>query len=79
MKKYYITTPLYYVNYPPHIGHAYTTVAADVVARYKKMKGIDVFFQTGTDEHGINIERTAQRHSKTPKEWADEIMKHFVD
>ncbi len=79
MKKYYITTPLYYVNYTPHIGHAYTTVAADVLARYKKMKKIDVFFQTGTDEHGINIERTALSHSKTPEEWASEIAKHFID
>ena len=79
MKKYYITTPLYYVNYTPHIGHAYTTVAADVLARYMRSKKREVFFQTGTDEHGINIERTASSHNKTPKEWADEIVLHFKE
>lgn len=78
-KRYYITTPLYYVNYMPHIGHAYTTVAADVLARYMKSKKVKVFFQTGTDEHGINIERTAAANGKSPKEWADEIVKYFVD
>ncbi|MCX7642032.1 MAG: methionine--tRNA ligase [Elusimicrobiales bacterium] len=79
MKKYYITTPLYYVNYIPHIGHAYTTIAADVLSRYMRSKKRDVFFQTGTDEHGINIERTAQSHNKNPKEWADEIVVCFKD
>ncbi|MCX7905846.1 MAG: methionine--tRNA ligase [Elusimicrobiales bacterium] len=79
MKKYYITTPLYYVNYMPHLGHAYTTVAADVLARYMKSKKKEVFFQTGTDEHGINIERTAQAYNKDPKQWADEIVIHFKD
>lgn len=78
-RKYYITTPLYYVNYKPHIGHAYTTIAADVLARYIKSKKGDVFFQTGTDEHGINIERTAYSYGKTPKQWADEIVEHFKD
>lgn len=79
MKKYYVTTPLYYVNYKPHIGHAYTTIAADVISRYKKSKKCEVFFQTGTDEHGINIERTAQSYGKSPKQWADEIVEYFKD
>lgn len=78
MKKYYITTPLYYVNYKPHIGHAYTTIAADILKRHFKAQGLDVFFQTGTDEHGINIERTAKEHSKTPKEWADDMVNEFM-
>jgi len=56
-KKYYITTPLYYVNDKPHIGHAYTTLAADVLARHLRRKDIPVHFQTGTDEHGSNIEK----------------------
>lgn len=79
MKTYYITTPLYYVNSTPHIGHAYTTVAADVLSRYMRSKKKDVFFQTGTDEHGINIERTALANNKTPKEWADEIVLSFKE
>jgi methionyl-tRNA synthetase len=77
MKKYYITTPLYYVNYKPHIGHAYTTLAADVLSRFLKSKGIAVYFQTGTDEHGSNIEKTARQFNKEPKQWADEIMSEF--
>ncbi len=77
MKKYYITTPLYYVNAGPHIGHAYTTLAADIFARHKKMQGTDVFFQTGTDEHGANIEKIAKAGSKNPKEWADDITQQF--
>jgi len=77
MKKYYITTPLYYVNSKPHLGHAYTTIAADVLSRYLKSKGKEVFFQTGTDEHGSNIEKTAKLHNIEPKKWADEIMQDF--
>lgn len=77
MKKYYITTPLYYVNYKPHIGHAYTTLAADVLARHLKSKGMPVFFQTGTDEHGGNIEKTAKANNVSPKEWADNIVEEF--
>ncbi len=77
MKKYYITTPLYYVNYKPHIGHAYTTLAADILKRHKKAQDIDVYLQTGTDEHGINIQRTAEEHNKDPKQWADEIVEEF--
>ena len=59
MKKFYITTPIYYVNANPHIGHAYTQIAVDVVSRYRKMLGEDVFFLTGTDEHGEKIEEAA--------------------
>ena len=79
MKKYYITTPLYYVNYTPHIGHAYTTLAADILARHLRANDKEVYFQTGTDEHGINIERTAKENGKTPKEWADEIVVKFKE
>ena len=59
MKKFYITTPIYYLNSVPHIGHAYTTLAADIINRYKKQKGFDSYFLTGTDEHGANIEKSA--------------------
>lgn len=76
-KTYYITTPIYYVNDVPHIGHAYTTIAADVAARFKRLAGCDVFFLTGTDEHGINIERVARQHGVTPKEWCDRIAAEF--
>ncbi|MDR7545270.1 MAG: methionine--tRNA ligase [Armatimonadota bacterium] len=77
MAKFYITTPIYYVNDVPHIGHAYTTIAADVAARYHRLAGDDVFFLTGTDEHGINILRAAQRHRTSPQEWADRIAAEF--
>ncbi len=59
MGKFFVTTPIYYVNDVPHIGHAYTTIAAEVLARYHRLMGDDVFFLTGTDEHGQNIERIA--------------------
>jgi methionyl-tRNA synthetase len=66
--KYYITTPIYYVNAAPHIGHAYTTMVADAVKRFKRMQGYDpVVLTTGSDEHGVNVERAAQRAGKTPK------------
>src|SRR5574341_1602551 len=76
-KTYYITTPIYYVNDVPHIGHAYTTIAADVAARFKRLAGYDTFFLTGTDEHGINIERAAQQHGVTPQAWTDRIAGEF--
>lgn len=78
-KSFYITTPIYYVNDVPHIGHAYTTIAADVMARYKKLCGQKVYFLTGTDEHGQKIERTAKEAGKTPKELADEVVVRFAD
>ncbi len=77
MKKFYVTTPIYYVNDVPHLGHAYTTIAADVLARYKRLKGYDVFFLTGTDEHGQKIEKSAKAKGKTPKELADEVVVNF--
>lgn len=76
-KSYYVTTPIYYVNDVPHIGHAYTTIAADVVARYRKLCGDDVYFLTGTDEHGQKIERTARQAGKEPQELADEVVVRF--
>lgn len=75
--KYYITTPLYYVNDQPHIGHAYTTIAADAMARYKRLKGFDVFFLTGTDEHGQKIERSAQERGITAQTLADQMVAKY--
>ena len=65
---FYVTTPIYYVNDNPHIGHAYTTVLADVLARYHRAKGDDSFFLTGTDEHGQKVEKAAKLHGMTPIE-----------
>lgn len=76
-KTFYVSTPIYYVNDIPHIGHAYTTVAADTVARYKRLAGYDVFFLTGTDEHGQKIEQAATVRNLTPKELADEVVVRF--
>lgn len=79
MKKFYITTPIYYVNDMPHIGHTYTTIMADVIKRYKKLRGYDVFFLTGTDEHGQKIEKSANKQNITPKELADRVVKRFKE
>ena len=76
-KKFYITTPIYYPSGNPHIGHCYTTVACDSIARYKRMQGYDVMFLTGTDEHGQKIEEKAKEKGITPKEYVDEIIKTF--
>ena len=76
-KKSYITTPIYYVNDVPHIGHAYTTIIADTLAIYSRMVGYDTFFLTGTDEHGQKIEQAAKQRGKTPQEYADEISSKF--
>lgn len=76
---FYITTPIYYVNDIPHIGHAYTTIAADVVARYRRMDGYDVFFLTGTDEHGQKIEKTARSLGEEPKALADRVVVRFKE
>ena len=70
---FYITTPIYYANSLPHLGHLYTTIVADVVRRHMRQRGFDTFFLTGTDEHGINIERAAKSNNRTPKEQADYI------
>src|SRR5579885_2348822 len=76
-RKFYITTPIYYVNARPHIGHAYTTIACDTIARRQRLLGADTFFLTGTDEHGQKIERAAQAAGKTPQQYADEISSEF--
>ena len=77
MKKFYITTPIYYVNDRPHIGHAYTTVAADILARWHKQQGEEVFFLTGTDEHGAKVAEAAQKAGQTPKEFCDQKAQDF--
>lgn len=76
-KKFYITTPIYYANAKPHIGHAYTTVAADVLARFHKLQNEKVFFLTGLDEHGLKIQRIAEKTKKNPQEFVDEISGEF--
>jgi len=76
-KRFYVTTPIYYVNDVPHIGHAYTTVAADILARYNRLMNIDVFFLTGTDEHGQKVDKAASEKGKTPKEHADTMVENF--
>lgn len=76
-RTFYVTTPIYYVNDVPHIGHAYTTLAADVLARYKRIRGYEVFFLTGTDEHGQKVEKAANAAGETPLEFADRVMKRF--
>ena len=75
--KFYITTPIYYVNARPHIGHTYTTLACDAIARRKRMLGVRTFFLTGTDEHGQKIERAAEAASKTPQQLTDEVSSQF--
>ncbi|MCX7822138.1 MAG: methionine--tRNA ligase [Syntrophobacterales bacterium] len=76
-KKFYITTPIYYVNAPPHIGHAYTTIVADVLNRFYKLMEYETFFLTGTDEHGDKIVQAAQEAGLSPKEYADKISEQF--
>jgi methionyl-tRNA synthetase len=75
--KFYITTPIYYVNDIPHIGHAYTTIAADILARFRRLTGSDVFFLTGTDEHGQKVEKAARDKGRTPKDHADLLVGNF--
>ena len=83
MKTFYITTPIYYANSLPHLGHLYTTIVADVIAKHKIQRGFDTYFLTGTDEHGVNIQRTAEKNNRTPKEQVDyisgELKKMFAD
>ncbi len=73
-KRFYITTPIYYPSGNMHIGHTYTTVAADTMTRFKKMTGYDAYFLTGTDEHGQKIETKAQEAGVSPKEYVDKIV-----
>ena len=74
MKKYYLTTPIYYPSDNLHIGHTYTTVAADAVKKFKKMQGYDVYFVTGSDEHGQKIQEKAKENGVTPKAYVDKIV-----
>ncbi|WP_297595991.1 methionine--tRNA ligase [uncultured Cetobacterium sp.] len=78
-KNFYVTTPIYYVNGDPHVGSAYTTIAADVIAKYKKSMGFDVFFLTGTDEHGQKVEEAAKTRGLTPQAWTDSMAPRFID
>ena len=76
-KNYYITTPIYYVNDAPHIGHAYTTIASDVMARFKRLDGYGVKFLTGTDEHGQKVDKAAKAKGRDPQEFTDEVSQRF--
>ena len=77
--KQFFSTPIYYVNAKPHLGHAYTSIAADVAIRFKQMEKYETFFLTGTDEHGDKIVQAAQKENTTPKEYADKVSKLFQD
>ena len=76
---YSFTTPIYYVNAAPHLGTAYTTIAADTVARYQRMNGCDVAFVTGLDEHGQKVAETGEKNGMTPQEWCDSMVPAFKD
>ena len=78
-KQYYVTTPIFYVNGPPHLGHAYISIAADVMARWKRLDGYDVFFLTGTDEHGQKVEQAARAAGMDPQSFTDKISADFRD
>lgn len=78
-RAFYITTPIYYVNDRPHIGHGYSTVAADVLARYHRLSGVESFFLTGTDEHSFNVQKAAEKAGKTPRELVDANAQFFKD
>ena len=78
-KKFYVTTPIYYPSASPHLGHAYCTTLADVLARGKRMRGFDTYFLTGLDEHGEKIQDNAKAKGVTPKEFVDEIAVKFTD
>ena len=73
MERFYITTPIYYVNSTPHIGHAYTTIAADILVRHQRQRGGDCFFLTGVDEHASKVARVAAEQGLTPQAYADQI------
>jgi methionyl-tRNA synthetase len=77
MKTFYVTTPIYYANSLPHLGHLYTMIVADAIARHKRQQGIETLFLTGTDEHGINIERAAKLNHRTPQEQADYVVNYY--
>ncbi len=77
MNTFYVTTPIFYANTLPHLGHLYAMIVADVIARHKRQQGIETYFLTGTDEHGINIERAAKKAGRTPKQQADYVVAYF--
>jgi methionyl-tRNA synthetase len=77
--RFYVTTPIYYVNDAPHVGHAYTTVIADGIARWHRLLDDDVFFLTGTDEHGLKVQRAAEANGVSPRQWADQTVVRFQD
>ncbi len=83
IETFYITTPIYYANSLPHLGHLYTTTVADIVAKHRKQRGFDTYFLTGTDEHGVNIQRVAEKNGQIPKEYvdfvSDQYKKMFAD
>src|SRR5690625_6471304 len=76
---YYITTPIYYPSGKLHIGNAYTTIACDVMARYKRMRGYEVYYLTGTDEHGQKIQRKAEENNQKPQDYVDDIVSGIQD
>ena len=76
-EKFYITTPIYYPSGEPHMGHAYSSIVADVFARFKRLDEYKVFFLTGTDEHGLKIQKAAEKQNETPKIFCDKISKTF--
>ena len=78
-KNYYITTPIYYPSAKPHMGHAYSSIVSDVFARFKKIDGYEVHFLTGTDEHGLKIQRASEMSKMEPLEFCDKISKTFKD
>ena len=79
MKKFYITTPLYYVNGSPHIGHSYTNIACDVIARFRRFKTDEVLFTTGTDEHGQKVKEAAESKGMKPSAFVDNIVPRFKE
>ena len=78
-KNYYITTPIYYPSAKPHMGHAYSSIIADFFARFKKIDGFNVYFLTGTDEHGLKIQREAEKNKMEPKAFCDKISRTFIE
>ncbi|PZQ43244.1 MAG: methionine--tRNA ligase, partial [Micavibrio aeruginosavorus] len=78
-KTFYITTPIYYVNDKPHLGHAYTSIACDVMARHKKLDGYETYFLSGTDEHGQKVQQAAEAKGIDPQSFTDEVSQNFRD
>ena len=79
MEKYYITTPIYYVNDKPHIGHAYTTILADTISRFRALVGEKPTFLTGLDEHGLKVQQAAEKNGKAPQDHCDSMAPAFID